>query len=862
MSSKEELMTKYIQPVLASGEFAYTASPVADAEPLNRSAIGAVQMAVSETHTVEASYDPERYGVPVTQLADTAPATVTPRDKTAAERMRRMRARRREVATAPAPSSLMFERQDWQLLLDRTTLPQRAGCQPGELGRVVLKELVDNALDTGATVTLDRADRDDAMIAYVIADDGPGIDPVEVPRLFAVNRPFLSSKLKRLPLRGMLGHGLRVVMGAVASLGGHISVASRGHRLTLAVDPVSGITRVVRDQPISPARGTAVTIALPEFNNSEADPARLTIAIARQGEHYTGPSLPQWHSVASLQRLFGAVTPETATVGEMVHAVFGIADDDPRIARSLSCQDIAELHDRLCRGTTGSDAGIGGIGPHSEFGKHYACVTGSVLIEGANIPYCIECWTSCCPMERGNGQAFVDWLLINRSLSLPRIVAYSGAEGLTLDGCGLLRTIPAAKTAGYIIALSLIAPYIRLASDGKTPVLDDFSAPIGEAVRKAAGAAYRAMARPPREISIKDSAWWVMERAYLAASDGGQLPATARQIMYAARPAILEMTGRDKLDDAYFTQTLLPDYMNSHPEADRDWDVVFDARGHFTEPHTERTVPLGTIDVRKYLGERPCLGPAVELVTHESYPTSGPHNRYRNVLFVEKEGFDPLLKAAGIAERFDVAIMSTKGMSTTAARLLLDRLAPEIDRVFVLHDLDVAGFSIFGTLASSGRRYTYQNEVPLIDIGLRLTDALAMDLQAERVTVSDWSPRANTLRRHGATEQEIAFLRRERVELNAMTSREFIEFIEAKFAEYGVAKVLPDAAVMEAHARRLIEQRLAHDALAEIREQLADEAANHVLPDDLGPAVRAHLDAYPSLAWDDALAEVIDQGMR
>jgi hypothetical protein len=465
-------------------------------------------------------------------------------------------------------------------------------------------------------------------------------------------------------------------------------------------------------------------------------------------------------------------------------------------------------------------------------------------------------------MERGNGQAFVDWLLINRSLSLPRIVAYSGAEGLTLDGCGLLRTIPAAKTAGYIIALSLIAPYIRLASDGKTPVLDDFAAPIGEAVRKAAGAAYRAMARPPRQITTKDVAWSVMEAAYLAASDGGKLPATARQIMYAARPTILELTGCAKLKDTYFTQTLLPDYLNSHPEADRNWDVVFDARGHFTEPHTERTVPLGTIDVRKYLGDRPSLGSAVRLLTGQLYPTTGPYNRYRNVLFVEKEGFDPLLKAAGIAERFDVAIMSTKGMSTTAARLLLDRLAPEIDRVFVLHDLDVAGFSIFGTLASSGRRYTYQNEVPLIDIGLRLTDAVAMDLQAERVTVSGWAARAITLRRHGATEQEIAFLRHQRVELNAMTSRQFIEFIEAKFAEHGVEKVLPEAAVIEAHARRLIEQRLAHDALAEIREQLANEAADYVLPDDLGPVVRAHLDAYPSLAWDEALAEAIDQGMR
>ena len=41
------------------------------------------------------------------------------------------------------------------------------------------------------------------------------------------------------------------------------------------------------------------------------------------------------------------------------------------------------------------------------------------------------------------------------------------------------------------------------------------------------------------------------------------------------------------------------------------------------------------------------------------------------MLFIEKEGFDPILESAGIAKKFDIAIMSTKGMSVTAARLLL-----------------------------------------------------------------------------------------------------------------------------------------------------------------------------------------------
>ena len=69
----------------------------------------------------------------------------------------------------------------------------------------------------------------------------------------------------------------------------------------------------------------------------------------------------------------------------------------------------------------------------------------------------------------------------------------------------------------------------------------------------------------PVRISIKQAAWEVMREAYMKASDDGQLPAKPRQIMYAARPKILEMTGKDVLNDAYFTQTLLPDTSRNTP---------------------------------------------------------------------------------------------------------------------------------------------------------------------------------------------------------------------------------------------------------------------------------------------------------
>jgi hypothetical protein len=200
------------------------------------------------------------------------------------------------------------------------------------------------------------------------------------------------------------------------------------------------------------------------------------------------------------------------------------------------------------------------------------------------------------------------------------------------------------KRARYSITLNVTTPYLRLMNDGKTPYLGDFPA-IVPTIKEAAAKAYRAMVKPTGTMSIKDAAYQVMERAYWKASDNGELPAKARQIMYAARGDILRLTGREKLDDRYFTQTLLPDFMNDYPDVTNTWDVVWDARGHFTEPHTGRSVPLGTLPVREYLGERPKRGPALQLNGSDLYPTAGPDNRYRNVLFVEKEGFDELWQA-------------------------------------------------------------------------------------------------------------------------------------------------------------------------------------------------------------------------
>jgi hypothetical protein len=184
----------------------------------------------------------------------------------------------------PPPSAVtasLYRRHDWQLFLDISTLPQKAGCQPSDLRRVVLKELVDNAADAGGRVSV-TGDHG----AYVVADDGHGIDPALVPRVFSVNRPLVSSKLIRRPLRGMMGNGLRVVAGAVATSKGSLIVESKGHRLALRIDDVTGLTEVISDEPIETTQGTAIRIELGSklrFDGSEIEFVRDVVDIAALG---------------------------------------------------------------------------------------------------------------------------------------------------------------------------------------------------------------------------------------------------------------------------------------------------------------------------------------------------------------------------------------------------------------------------------------------------------------------------------------------------------------------------------------------------------------------------------------------------
>lgn len=354
--------------------------------------------------------------------------------------------------------------------------------------------------------------------------------------------------------------------------------------------------------------------------------------------------------------------------------------------------------------------------------------------------------------------------------------------------------------------------------------------------------------------NFKSAAFEIMEEAYMAASADGSLPASARQIMYQARPFIQDKMGGQQLNDQYFCQQLLPDFMEEHQV---DWDVTYDDRGHFTEPHTERSIGLGTIKVRDYLSnvDNPILEEPGFAAGH--IDTHGPNGCFGAVLFIEKEGFVPLLEAVRLAERYDLAIMSTKGMSTTAARTLTDKLCQQQVPLLALHDFDKAGFSIVGTLKRSTRRFSFEYDSKIIDLGLRLDDVrkLGLEVSAEDAfdRGSDSAKREN-LHLNGAAPEEAEFLLTRRVELNALTSDQLVAFIEDKLAKHGIKKVIPKANLLRDAYRLFVNSKRVRQIVQKTIKDIRNE--DIPVPADLDDRVAAYLKKHPQMRWDKAVAAI------
>jgi hypothetical protein len=357
----------------------------------------------------------------------------------------------------------------------------------------------------------------------------------------------------------------------------------------------------------------------------------------------------------------------------------------------------------------------------------------------------------------------------------------------------------------------------------------------------------------------------ILPGAYQHASGNGRFTVAKRQLYYACRKDFEEMTGQ-KLDSQYFANTLLVQYMNRHPET-ASWKVTADPRGTLTIPNAgyEVRIPCGTIQIEQHL--RQTASQTFELSGLDGklpieWPFLRAGQRYQAVLYIEKEGFEPLLREAKIAERFDLAILSCKGQSVVAARRFVDEICAVGNGVplFVVHDFDKAGFEIAQRLTTVSDwamlndrvTYDFKNQIDVYDLGLRLADAEEYELEDEPCEFRGGFA-SDTI----CTEEEQEFLESgRRIELNAFTAPQFIEWLEAKLTErLNGKRLIPTDYIVEKAYRRALAVAEINQAIEKARKWAIEIAEAAPIPKGLRQELQQMMkDATDEpLSWDEAL---------
>jgi hypothetical protein len=418
----------------------------------------------------------------------------------------------------------------------------------------------------------------------------------------------------------------------------------------------------------------------------------------------------------------------------------------------------------------------------------------------AELPFVIEAWAD---LAKGKStiEMFVNRTPVTADLS---VNDRPDKKGILISGCNLHHwLVENTAKKPFHIMVNIITPYIAITSDGKAPDLEPLADEIIETVQKACRRAKRIASdgKPEKaDDTIKSIVIGHLQEGIAKASGDGKYRFNQRQLIYAIRRFVLDLLG---IEPKWGTFTgIITEYEAEHGEIPK---MTRDPRGMLYHPHLGDEIPLGTLSVEPY--ERPAW-------------------TFNKILYCEKEGFLSILREDGWPERYDCALMTAKGFATRAARDLFDLLGETGEDLYFycVHDADASGTMIYQalrgeTLARPGRK------IHIINLGLEPAEGLAMGLPVEPVEQErnkDGTPRwravANYVEPKWAT-----WLQTHRIELNAMTTPQFLAWLDRKFADQ-VDKVLPPTEVLI--------DRLEEETEAELRRQITEEAHREARVDE------------------------------
>lgn len=695
---------------------------------------------------------------------------------------------------------MVFEREDWKLFRNIDTLCQKAGVSRNKIPQLIIKELVDNALDV-SKCELKLIHNSNG---FSVRDYGDGLSEELLKSLLSINRPMITSKLLRLPTRGALGNGLRVVVGAIISTNGRLVIETNGKIYeTVFLNDGSADIRIIGNSEVT--LGTKFNVYLGDsiFRITERDLSwgRNAILMSNGNSHSCKTS-PFWYTSESFFELINSYTGKLKDFLLLFEGMnklkvknnFLDIDSLTNEITFEQSEDILHMLRKYCKKINIKK--IGNIGDtYSGLGE-YAKKSDSFVVKSAKgkhnaeIPFLVETWIRI-------QNEYVPGIYVNKTPITGEYSWWYDKGTMKLFRLGLNIDV---KLKPSQMIVNVTTPYMPITSDGKSPDFSSINDTIQQCLTTSKNKAKKIYvyensnnARNEKEIFLNN-----IDSAIAKASGYGEYMFSQRQLYYAIRPYI--MNALDKQPEYTYFCRLLTEYENEYGEIE---NLYRDPRGVLYHPHLGQEIPIGTMAVREY--ERP-------------------EWTFNKILYSEKEGFFPILKEAKFPERYDCALLTSKGYASRAVKDLFDLLGETDEEIlfFCIHDADSAGTMIYQTLqeetlARPGRR------VKIINLGLDPWEANEMGLEVETFESKSKRPVANYVRnymRECRWDDDYVdyneWLQTNRIELNAMTTPQFLEWLEDKISEYDNGKVVPDRYTIKEKLEKDTNNLIYHKVMNEI----------------------------------------------
>lgn len=361
--------------------------------------------------------------------------------------------------------------------------------------------------------------------------------------------------------------------------------------------------------------------------------------------------------------------------------------------------------------------------------------------------------------------------------------------------------------SGHLLFIHWVCPFIEFSDNAKSQInatffqkelsifLENITAPILKQIRREELGRLGLLI--PDEKKHKK---YLMEHHFLDAFEtaSGGYSVFVRQVFYKLHEILNHQYGLDLRGSDYnlLTQQIATEMMKKYLEVAQR--LLFSIRGYFHHSFYGLNLPLGTKEIREYTHSQRQNKIVLDASLKFDF-----EDRYllKNILFIEKVGFNIALEESGITRELNLSILSTQGSNTRAGAMLLKYYQDQGLPLYSLTDYDFAGLKIHESIVTDSPTYPAVESVKRI--GLSLEEVRALKLVPETVAYKK-DYRQSALFQKLPEEEKFFFTKGEsltkrrfqRVELNALSNQQLIDLLKQQLSDKTV--VPPDDIILKA----------------------------------------------------------------